>query len=89
MNNELSEYMRETVKHILELRKKIEVLGEEIMRHALSIHDLQKGTKAVTERMDIIQGDLGEMAKVSNKALNDSITKLSEMMNDEMNNEQP
>ena len=44
MNNELSEYMRETVKQILELRKKVEVLEEEVMRHALSIHDLQKHT---------------------------------------------
>ena len=44
MNNELSEYMRETVKQILELRKKVEVLEEEVMRHALYIHDLQKHT---------------------------------------------
>ena len=81
MKNELSEYMRETVKHILEIKKKIEVLEEQIMRHALHIHDLQKGTKAVTERMDIIQEDLGEMAKVSNKTLNESMVKLTEMMN--------
>ena len=44
MNNELSEYMRETVKQILELRKKVEFLEEEVMRHALYIHNLQKHT---------------------------------------------
>ena len=44
MNNELSEYMRETVKHILEIKKKIEFLGEEVMNHALHIRDLQKKT---------------------------------------------
>ena len=44
MNNELSEYMRETVKHILELKMKVEFLEEEIMRHALHIHNLQEHT---------------------------------------------
>ena len=44
MNNELSEYMRETVKQILELKKKVEVLEEEIMRQALHIHNLQEHT---------------------------------------------
>ena len=44
MNNELSEYMRETVKQILELRKKVEFLEQETMRHALHIHNLQEHT---------------------------------------------
>ena len=83
MKNELSEYMREVAKQLLELRKKVEFLEEQEIRSALYIDELQKGTKAVTERMDIIQKDLGEMAKVSNKTLNESILKLTEMMNNE------
>ena len=44
MKNELSEYMREVAKQLLELRKKVEFLEEEVMRHALYIHNLQKHT---------------------------------------------
>ena len=83
MKNELSELMKEVTKQILELKKKVEFLEEQEIRSALYIDELQKGTKAVTERMDIIQKDLGEMAKVSNKTLTESILKLTEMMNNE------
>ena len=69
MKNELSEFMKEVTKQIITLKNNVE--------------HLTTFTSKLEERMDIIQEDLGEMAKVSNKTLNDSITKLSEMMNNE------
>ena len=44
---------------------------------------LKGRVKILEERMDIIQKSLEEMAKVSNKTLNESILKLTEMMNNE------
>ena len=44
MKNELSEYMREVAKQLLELRKKVKFLEEQEIRSALYIHDLQKHT---------------------------------------------
>ena len=44
MNNELSGFMKEVTKQILELKKKIDFLEEEGIRNALRIHELQKHT---------------------------------------------
>ena len=44
---------------------------------------LKGRVKILEERMDIIQKSLEEMAKVSNKTLNESILKLTDMMNNE------
>ena len=44
---------------------------------------LKGRVKILEERMDIIQKSLEEMPKVSNKTLNESILKLTEMMNNE------
>ena len=65
------------------MKNELSELMKEVTKQILTLKDKVKNLE---ERMDIIQEDLGEMAKVSNKTLNDSITKLSEMMNDEMKN---
>jgi len=44
MNNEISEFMKEVTKQILELKKKVEFLEEQEIRSALYIHNLQKHT---------------------------------------------
>ena len=44
MNNELSGFMKEVTNQILELKKKVEFLENEAMRHALSINNLQEHT---------------------------------------------
>ena len=44
MNNEISEFMKEATKQILELKKKVEFLEEQDMKNALRIHELQKHT---------------------------------------------
>ena len=63
----ISGFMNEVTKQIVELSKRVSILEG---------------------RMNLIQKDLGElinmqMAKVSNKKLNESILKLTDMMKDE------
>ena len=62
------------------MKNELSELMKEVTKQILTLKDKVENLE---ERMDIIQEDLGEMAKVSNKTLNDSITKLSEMMNNE------
>ena len=47
------------------------------------ILELNKIVKNNEKRIDIIQESLEEMSKVSNKTLNESILKLTDMMNNE------
>ena len=60
------------------MKNELSEFMKEVTKQIITLKDKVKNLE---ERMDIIQEDLGEMAKVSNKTLNDSITKLSEMMN--------
>ena len=62
------------------MKNELSELMKEITKQIL---ELKEKVASLEERMDIIQGDLGEMAKVSNKTLNESMIKLTEMMNNE------
>ena len=62
------------------MKNELSELKKEVTKQILTLKDKVENLE---ERMDIIQGDLGEMAKVSNKTLNDSMLKLTEMMNNE------
>ena len=62
------------------MKNELSELMKEVTKQILTLKDKVGNLE---ERMDIIQKDLGEMAKVSNKTLNDSMLKLTEMMNNE------
>ena len=44
MKNELSDFMKEVTKHMLELKKTVKFIEQETIRHALHIHNLQEHT---------------------------------------------
>ena len=60
------------------MKNELSELMKEVTKQILTLKDKVENLE---ERMDIIQEDLGEMAKVSNKTLNESMVKLTEMMN--------
>ena len=62
------------------MKNELSELMKEVTKQILTLKDKVENLE---ERMDIIQKDLGEMAKVSNKTLNESMLKLTEMMNNE------
>ena len=62
------------------MKNELSEFMKEVTKQIITLKDKVKNLE---ERMDIIQEDLGEMAKVSNNALNESMKKLTDMMNDE------
>ena len=62
------------------MKNELSEFMKEVTKQIITLKDKVENLE---ERMDIIQEDLGEMAKVSNKTLNESMLKLTEMMNNE------
>ena len=62
------------------MKNELSEFMKEVTKQIITLKDKVENLE---ERMDIIQEDLGEMAKVSNKTLNESMLKLTEIMNNE------